>query len=99
VKAEKPDEADVDLQATDAMISAALPLIDTLFNGAAHGKDRKIGYVLLTFPMNRPDLPLNEGKCNFGSNGANREDLAKMFRFMLKEWEKAGKIEPQPEEG
>lgn len=52
--------------------------IDQKFNGLAKGKARKAGFVLLVFPFGSDDA----GRCNFISNGADRADLAVLFKEM-----------------
>lgn len=64
-------------------IAAAL---DGVLNGEAAGKDRKVGFVLLTFPFGATD-----GRCNFISNGADRMDLVVLFKEMI------ARFEGQPE--
>ena len=60
--------------------------LDELFNGAAKGTARKTGFVLLVFPFGD-----TSGRCNYISNGADRKDIAVMFR------EQAARFEGQPE--
>ncbi len=60
--------------------------IDEIFNGAAKGEARKTGFVLLVFPFGE-----KEGRCNFISNGAAREDIVCMFKEMI------ARFEGQPE--
>lgn len=52
--------------------------IDQRFNGLAKGPSRKTGFVLLVFPFGEND----GGRCNFISNGADRADLAVLFKEM-----------------
>lgn len=52
--------------------------IDQKFNGLAKGKSRKTGFVLLVFPFGSDDGQ----RCNFISNGADRADLAVLFKEM-----------------
>lgn len=52
--------------------------IDQYLNGEATGDERPAGFVLLVFPFGD-----REGRLNYISNGADREDLAKLFREML----------------
>ena len=52
--------------------------LDDEFNGGAEGDDRSTGFVLLVFPFGD-----NTGRCNFISNGADRADVAKLFREMV----------------
>jgi len=73
-------------------IAAAL---DEIFNGenaAPHAKgkkeNREIGFVLLVFQFG--DEP---GRCNFISNGADRDDIVTLFKEMI------ARFEGQPEIG
>ena len=61
-----------------AEMNALVRRIDEIFNGDLKGNDRHTGFVLLVFPFGEA-----EGRCNFISNGANREDVACMFREMI----------------
>lgn len=60
--------------------------IDAMFNGTAKGKDRETGFVLLAFPFGDTD-----GRCNYISNGASREDIVILFKEMI------ARFEGQPE--
>ena len=60
--------------------------IDEIFNGDAKGEARQTGFVLLVFPFGE-----KEGRCNFISNGAAREDIVCMFKEMI------ARFEGQPE--
>lgn len=83
-----------DHQLGDAPIEPALResmnnlarFLDHEFNGDAKGADRKVGFVLLTFPYEG-----HGGRVNYISNGANRKDIAVMFRVQ------AARFEGQPE--
>ena len=61
--------------------------LDVKFNGDAHGKDRKVGFVLLVFNYNDEQ----KGHCNFISNGADRRDVVNLFKEMI------ARFEGQPE--
>jgi hypothetical protein len=52
--------------------------IDKIFNGNKTGNDRKTGFVLLCFPFGD-----KTGRCNFISNGADRNDLVVLFKEMI----------------
>lgn len=56
-------------------MNAIARTLDVIFNGHAHGPDRKIGFVLLVFPYGDA-----EGRCNYISNGADRADMVKLLR-------------------
>lgn len=65
--------------------------LDVMFNGAAHGPDRKVGFVLLVFPFTAeadpPDLRGDASRCNFISNGADRRDVVVLFKEMIQRFE------------
>ena len=61
-----------------AQMNALVRGIDEIFNGDLRGDDRQTGFVLLVFPFGE-----KEGRCNFISNGANREDIICMFKEMI----------------
>ncbi len=56
-------------------MNAVARTLDEVFNGAARGSARKIGFVLLVFPYGEA-----EGRCNYISNGADRRDMVKLLR-------------------
>lgn len=60
--------------------------LDELFNGDAKGPDRKVGFMVLVFPFGSGD-----GRCNYISNGASREDVIVMLK------EQIARFEGQPE--
>lgn len=70
-----------------ALMNDLASKMDDLFNPMRHitGK-RGTGFVLLTFKYDNVD-----GRCNFISNGANREDLVVLFKEMI------ARFEGQPE--
>ena len=57
--------------------------LDQIFNGEAHGPDRKTGFVLLIFPFGESD----SGRCNFISNGADRRDVVTLMKEMIARFE------------
>jgi hypothetical protein len=57
--------------------------LDEVFNGKMKGKDRKIGFVLMVFPLEDHD-----GRCSYISN-ANRKDILTLFREQVKRFEGA----------
>jgi hypothetical protein len=59
--------------------------LDRIFNGDAHGADRKTGFVLLVYKYG------DNGRCNFISNGADRRDVVCLFKEMI------ARFEGQPE--
>lgn len=68
------------------LMNGAMGALDGAFNPGLSGKDRTVGIVLLVFPFGAGD-----GRCNYISNGADRKDIAVMFR------EQAARFEGQPE--
>lgn len=65
-----------------AQMSAVMKTIDELMNGAATGTEREVGIVVLMFPFGSQD-----GRCNFISNGADRNDLVVMFKELVARFE------------
>lgn len=49
-------------------------LLDRAFNGEKRHEDRTTGFVLLVFPYGE-----KEGRCNYISNGADRDDIVKLL--------------------
>lgn len=70
-----------------AAMNALASVIDTGLNGELRGIDRKVGFVLLTFPFGEAE----NGRCNFISNGADRKDVVALFKEMI------ARFEGQPE--
>ena len=64
-------------------MNAVAESLDKVFNGSAKGKDRKVGFTLLVYPFGATD----QARCNFISNGANRQDIAVLFREMAARFE------------
>jgi hypothetical protein len=60
--------------------------LDHAFNGEAKGKNKTVGIVLLTFSYGD-----DSGRFNYISNGADRREIAKLFR------EQAAKFDADPE--
>jgi hypothetical protein len=56
--------------------------LDETFNGEEKGQDRKTGFVLLVFPFGE-----GEGRCNYISNGASRDDIVVMLKEQIKRFE------------
>ena len=87
-----PDSQIVESQR--ALMNAIAAQLDELFNQGAKGGDRKIGFVLLAFPYAEPGTMQpagDEPRCNYISNGANRQDMACLMREM------AARFEGQPQ--
>jgi hypothetical protein len=65
-----------------AKMNAIAAALDEMFNGAAKGADRKVGFVLLVFPIGE-----KEGRCNYISNGADRRDVVTLMKEQIKRFE------------
>jgi hypothetical protein len=63
-------------------MTAVMKAVDETFNGDARAPDKKVGIVMLVFPYGD-----KTGRCNFMSNGADREDIATMFKEMIARFE------------
>ena len=68
-----------------SQMQAIMAAVDDFMN--PDKKNRKVGIVVLTFPFGAVD-----GRCNFMSNGANREDLVVLFKEMIARFEGQPKI-------
>lgn len=53
--------------------------LDEIFNGEDRGQAREVGFVLLVFPYGE-----KEGRCNYISNGADRDDIVKLFTEQIR---------------
>jgi hypothetical protein len=69
-------------------MTAIIKTLDQFMNGKDRGKDRKVGVVLLIFPFGYS----TDGRCNFMSNGADRNDVVALFKEMI------ARFEGQPEQ-
>jgi hypothetical protein len=78
-------DAPIEDRYREDMITVARTL-DEHFNGPRKGAHREVGFVLLVFPFGDGD-----GRCNYISNGARREDIVKMMREQIARFEA-----PQP---
>ena len=65
--------------AYEAKMNTIAQTLDELFNGDTHGADRSTGFILLVFPYNSQD-----GRCNYISNGADRNDVIKLLEEQTK---------------
>jgi hypothetical protein len=88
-KAERLGDAPIDPAYRDQMNAIARG-VDEVFNGDAKGADRKVGFVLLVFPYGE-----GEGRCNYISNGADRNDIVTMFKEQIKRFEGQPEVEGQ----
>lgn len=64
------------------MMNAVARGLDEFFNGDKKGDERPTGFVLLVFPFGD-----REGRANFISNGADRQDIIVLFKEMIKRFE------------
>lgn len=74
----------IEMSLLDVMNSLAAG-VDTILNGKDALVDktkRKNGFVLLVFPFEGFD-----GRCNYISNGADREDIVTLFKEQIKRFE------------
>lgn len=56
--------------------------LDDLLNGEARGNDRKVGFVLLTFPFGK----VEHGRVNYIGNG-DRDEVRVALKELLARWE------------
>jgi hypothetical protein len=61
--------------------------LDQLLNNKRSGPDRKLGFILMIFPYGD-----HSGRCNYVSNGANRQDVVTLMKEMI------ARFEGQPEQ-
>lgn len=60
--------------------------LDEIFNGDKQGDERSTGFVLLVFPFNSSD-----GRCNYISNGADRDDVVRLMEEQIKRFKEAAR--------
>ena len=80
-------DAPIEPQYREQMERMAITL-DELLNGEATGKDRKMGFLLMVFPYND-----HQGRVNYMSNGANREDVIILMKEQIARFE--GRMGPE----
>lgn len=73
------DKISIEYRATMNRVAKS---IDTSLNGAAVGGDRKVGFVLLTFPFDGPD----NARTNYISN-ADRKDIVVAMKEIVARFE------------
>ena len=78
---ERLGDAPVEARYHDQM-TALCKGLDAVFNGDAKGRDRRVGFVLMTFGIN--DGP---SRCNYMSNGIGREDIVALMKEMIARFE------------
>lgn len=69
-----------------AQMNAIAATLDHTFNGDAKGANRKVGFVLMVFEYGD-----NPSRCNYLSNGADRQDVVTLMKEMI------ARFEGQPE--
>lgn len=67
-------------------MDALTRVINEVLNGDAPFSERKVGFVLMVFPFGE-----TTGRCNFMSNGADRQDVVTLMKEMI------AYLEGQPE--
>lgn len=74
------------------LMNEMMETADKIWNGGA--RPRKVGLVFLLFPYDASPDPLPDGKprCNYISNGADRQMMASLFREMAARFEGAPEI-------
>ena len=82
----------IELSMRDAMNNIAVAL-DRILNGERIdlSGERKNGFVLLIFPFGD-----QSGRCNYISNGADRDDIVRMFKEQIRQFEAAKIVEAEP---
>jgi hypothetical protein len=84
---ERLGDAPIDKEYREEMVALAQTL-NELFNGDAKGDARKTGFVLMVFPFGE-----REGRCNYISNGADRNDVVALMKEMIARFEGQPDIE------
>lgn len=65
--------------------------LDKIFNGDKRGKDRPTGFVLMVFPF--VEFEKGDARCNYISNGADRNDVVALMKEMIARFEDQPDIE------
>lgn len=68
-----------------AQMTGLARALDEVFNGDNKGSDRETGFVLMVFKFS------DKGRCNYISNGADRQDVVTLMKEMI------ARFEGQPE--
>jgi hypothetical protein len=62
--------------------------LDRVFNGLRRGNARKVGFVVMVFPFNDDQhVKIDDARCNYISNGADRHDVVVLMKVMIKRFE------------
>lgn len=67
-----------------ATMEAVCVGLDDIFNPGLSAPNKTVGFVLLVFPYGSGD-----GRCNYMSNGANREDVLVLLKEQVRRFEGA----------
>ena len=71
-----------------SQMTGIVKALDEVFNGSKRGPDKTVGFVLMLF--NIGDGP---GRCNYMSNGVNRQDIVTLMKEMIARFEGQPEIE------
>jgi len=82
---ERLGDAPVEAEYHERM-TAIMHALDEFLNGVALGTARQTGIVVMMFPYGE-----TTGRCNYMSNGANRQDIITLMKEMI------ARFEGQPE--
>ena len=66
-----------------AKMNGVARVLDEVFNGNLKGEDRTTGFILLVFPFGEDAGQ----RCNYISNGANREDVVALMKEQISYFE------------
>lgn len=80
-KNERLGDAAIEPEYIEKMNALAVA-IDRLFNGEDRGAQRKTGFVLMVFPFGG-----GPGRCNYISNGVNRDDVVVLMKEQIARFE------------
>jgi hypothetical protein len=83
----RPGDAPIEPEYIEKMNDVA-HYLDRFFNDHARGKHRKTGFVLMVFRFGED---IKGGRCNYISNGADRNDVVTLMKEMI------ARFEGQPE--
>lgn len=82
VASDRLGEAPIEEQYHQQMTAIAGAL-DEMFNGKAKAPHKSTGFVLMVFPYGD-----HSGRCNYISNGADRDDVVKLMKEMISRFER-----------
>jgi hypothetical protein len=73
-----------------AKMVALVRALDDFLNDGARGPDRKLGFVVMVFPFGE-----GPGRCNYISNGVDRDDVVALMKEQIKRFEGAPDVTGQ----